>query len=238
MRDRQLERFLQPTTDMKKAIDRNAKEDEGLTITIRHIEKQRRLALDHLSRKQHAFMKRALKRRESLSRNFKVPFLKERQMVVGADNLSPDETSQARSLRSLSFDETNSPVSTQKTSHLKNGLSLPALPSGILCRSENDGLTLKTGVSELTPSRRTLIDGKYSTVSSSRGEMDAKVPASTIEPAIRRHVTISAGSTMGYETRLLQRRPKAATLPIIVAPDIQDEAENEWTVEVNIFSGS
>ena len=228
MKDRQLERFLQPTTDMKKAIGRNAKEEEGLTIAIRQIETEKRLALDHLSRKQDAFVKRALKRRESLSSNFKVPFLKERQMVVGEDNLSPDETSQARRLRSSSFEETSSSVSTQKTSNLKNRLILPPLVSGIRCHNENDMLTLKTGVSELTPSRHTLIDSKYSIVSSSRGEMNAKVPASTIEPAIRRHstVTTTERSITGYETRLLQRRPRAATLPIIVAPDIQDETEN------------
>lgn len=229
MRDRQLERFLQPTTDMKKAIGRNAKEEEGLTIAIRQIAKEKRLALDHLSRKQDAFVKRALKRRESLSSNFKVPFLKERQMVVEADNPSPGETIQARRLRSWSFQETSSSVSTQKTSNLKNRLILPPLVSGIRCHNENDTLTLKTGVSELTPSRHTLIDSKYSIVSSSRGEINAKVPASTIEPAIRRHstVTMTEKLTTGYETRLLQRRPRAATLPIIVAPDIQAEEENE-----------
>jgi len=68
----QLERCLHPTADMKKAIDRNAKQDEDLSIILKQIDREKRVALSQLSRKQDAFKKQVLKRQQILSKQFKV----------------------------------------------------------------------------------------------------------------------------------------------------------------------
>jgi len=70
----QLPKFLQPTNDMKKAISRNAKTDEDLSRVLKQLDKEKKLAIEQLSRKQDLFKKEIIKRRESQSNEFKDQF--------------------------------------------------------------------------------------------------------------------------------------------------------------------
>lgn len=79
----QLTRFLLLTVDMKKAIDRNSRDDEDLSFFLKQLDKDRKVTLGQLSRNRDAFKKQMTKRRESLSEKFKVQFSENRTVVCG-----------------------------------------------------------------------------------------------------------------------------------------------------------
>lgn len=62
----QLPCYLMPTADMRKAIDRNTKQDEDLSLVLEQLDKEKKMALKQIVRRQEAFKKQILKRRESL----------------------------------------------------------------------------------------------------------------------------------------------------------------------------
>ena len=224
MKDRQLVRLSLPTTDMKKAIGKNAKEDEGLSIALKQIDKEKRLALDLYSRKQEAFVKQVLKRRESLSSHFKIPLLEQRNTVVGTEP-HPNETGQVSRFRSWSWDETGSSSTTHKRSPgLDKRLSLPALVSA-LQSGDNDVLSRKTGVSDLTSARRTAMDNKNSLHGLTREEKATKMQTFVAQASIRRQSVIALDDclTTGTDSRPFPRRRRAGTLPTIVTPGIENE---------------
>ena len=72
MRNQQLGKHLLPTIDMKKAIERNAKHEGDLSLALKKIDIEKRLALEQLSRKQEAVKIQMFRKRETLSQQFKV----------------------------------------------------------------------------------------------------------------------------------------------------------------------
>lgn len=68
----QLDKHLLPTIDMKKAIERNAKHEGDLSLALKKIDIEKRLALEQLSRKREAVKIQMFKKRETLSKQFKV----------------------------------------------------------------------------------------------------------------------------------------------------------------------
>jgi len=72
MKDK-LPRSLLPTADMKRTIGRNAKNDADLSLLLDQLDKERKVALEQLSRRQNAFKKEIIMRNESQYNKFKVP---------------------------------------------------------------------------------------------------------------------------------------------------------------------
>jgi len=68
----QLDKHLLPTIDMKKAIERNTKHEGDLSLALKKIDIEKRLALEQLSRKQEAVKIQMFKKRKTLSKQFKV----------------------------------------------------------------------------------------------------------------------------------------------------------------------
>lgn len=93
----QLERHLQPTTDMKKAIDKNLKQHKDLSVLLEQLDKGKKMALNHLTVKQDAFKKKIIERQESLPQQFRVQFFQQ-SAVVGRDMLHSRESLQANRL--------------------------------------------------------------------------------------------------------------------------------------------
>lgn len=97
----QLPRFLLPTADMKKAIDRNSKQDKDLSHLLKQLEKEKKMALEQLTKKQDAFKKQVIKKQASLSQKFKLQFF-ELENVSDRDRSRPDELNRWIGLRRAS----------------------------------------------------------------------------------------------------------------------------------------
>ena len=122
----QLHGYLHPTADMRKAIDRNAKQDEDLSLALKQIDKEKRVALDLLSRKQDAFKKQQLKRRETLANNSKVQLFDQGTAAV-RDRPRPQQTDQEnRVRRTMSCEETRLPSVVHIPTVVSKRYSLPA----------------------------------------------------------------------------------------------------------------
>ena len=63
MRD-QLPEYLRPTTDMRKAINRNAKNDEELSHALMQLDKEKKVVIKQLSSKQDTFKREIIKRQQ------------------------------------------------------------------------------------------------------------------------------------------------------------------------------
>ena len=125
----QLARYLLPTADMKKAIDRNSKQDEDLSVLLKQLEREKKIALNHLAIKQDAFKKQVIKRRESLPQQFRVQSCQQRT-VIGRDRPHPQESSQANRLlrRTSSCGDTSSSSKLELPEVTNKRHSLPASP--------------------------------------------------------------------------------------------------------------
>ena len=66
MRQEPLPRYLLPTLVMKKAIEKNAKEDETLTFTLEKLDNDRQLALCQVWGKKEAFIRGTAKKKLSV----------------------------------------------------------------------------------------------------------------------------------------------------------------------------
>ena len=93
---------------MKKAIERNIKQEKDLSLILKQIDMEKILALGRLSRKQDAVKKQILKRQETLSKQIKVQlFEQEAANAEATDGPRPDERVQKRPVRrSWFYDET------------------------------------------------------------------------------------------------------------------------------------
>lgn len=91
MRD-PLPRFLLPTVDMKKAIERNAKQDENLSTALKQLDQERRVALCHFWDKKDAFIKETAKRTINLRLRRK----------ISVEELEPDLRNQKNSFYAAS----------------------------------------------------------------------------------------------------------------------------------------
>lgn len=225
----QLERYLQPTGDMKKAIDRNSKQDEDLSLLLKQLEKEKKIALYHLTIKQDAFKKQAIKRRESLPQPFRIQFCQQRP-AIRRDRPHPQESFQANRLlrRTSSCGDAPSSSKLELPEVTNKRHSLPAflLPRDI--RADfTSRLTLKAG-SDIAPLGRTLNakneQSKQGDVSSNEddcfedrssntmhsNQFYAKSSGYTACNAIRRHSDVHTVVNLN-NSRLLQRR-RAATI--------------------------
>lgn len=96
MKELTLGKGLGLTRDMKKAIQRNSKQDEYLSTLVRQLDKEKRVAFNQLSEKKEAFIKETAKRRLSLPILEKTGPRKEslvnlgRQKAVSADERKSD----------------------------------------------------------------------------------------------------------------------------------------------------
>ena len=217
----QLERYLQPTADMKKAIDRNSKQDEDLSVLLKQLEKEKKIALYHLTIKQDAFMKQAIKRRESLPQQFRVQFCQQRA-VIRRDRPHPQESLQANRLLRRTSSSGDAPSSSKlelpEVSNKRH--SLPASPFPRDIRADfTSRLTFKAG-SDIAPLGR---------IQNTKNEQSKQVDASSNEAdcfenrssntmssgytacnAIRRHSDAPTVVNLN-NSRLLQRR-RATTI--------------------------
>ena len=169
----QLERYLQPTADMKKAIDRNSKQDEDLSVLLKQLEKEKKIALYHLTIKQDAFKKQAIKRRESLPQQFRVQFCQQRA-VIRRDRPHPQESLQANRLlrRTSSSGDAPSPSKLELPEVSNKRHSLPASPFPRDIRADfTSRLTFKAG-SDIAPLGR---------IQNTKNEQSKQVDASSNE---------------------------------------------------------
>ncbi|KAJ7393894.1 hypothetical protein OS493_003562 [Desmophyllum pertusum] len=230
----QLRRYLLPSADMKKAIDRNTKQDEDLLLVLEQLDKEKRVALDQLSRKQDTFKKQMIKRRDSLPQKFQMQFFQHRNVADRVNRPRPDESStQARHLLrrpSLSCVETRRGVSLGQLPAVKTKrYSLPASPLPRDNSEELNRFTFKPG-SEITSPRRTenaAIHFNYNRQQSEQDEstnedddyfevfstnkmasnkLNTKSHNSTAQNVIRRHSDVAAVDHHINTPRLLQRR--------------------------------
>ena len=135
----QLNRYLHPTPDMKKTIERNAKQDEDLSLALKQIDREKRMAFELLSRKQDDFKKQILKRRKTLANNFRV------QLFDQGNRPCPQEMRQVnRVRRTMSCEETRRPSMVHKLISKRH-----SLPASAFSNRDGDGQHLTTG-SEVT----------------------------------------------------------------------------------------
>ena len=215
----QLERHLQPTTDMKKAIDKNLKQHKDLSVLLEQLDKGKEMALNHLTVKQDAFKKQIIERQESLPQQFRVQFFQQ-SAVVGRDMLHSRESLQANRLlrRTLSCGDEPGTVKFELPAVTSKSHSLSASP---LSRDIHGDLTsrftFKTG-SDITPFGRTqnaLSKLEVSNENDCFEELSANTVHSnhfytkssgyTARNPIRRHSDVPAVGNLN-NSRLLQRR--------------------------------
>lgn len=219
-----LSRFIHPSADMKKAIDRNAKQDEDLSLVLKQIDIEKRIALDLLSRKQDAFKQQILKRRENvISQRLKVQVFGQKNVALG-DQLRPHEMERVRLRRTLSCEETSQPSMVRQRAVLSKRNSLP--PS-VSRDSDSHESGLKTGGvgwprGTVNESIRNKGDTHPEKEDTSISENNKQKQAS--QSPIRRHSDVtSAGGSMNNNARLLQRR--RVTMHSFMRPGIENEVE-------------
>ena len=216
----QLERHLQPTTDMKKAIDKNLKQHKDLSVLLEQLDKGKKMALNHLTVKQDAFKKKIIERQESLPQQFRVQFFQQ-SAVVGRDMLHSRESLQANRLlrRTLSCGDEPGTVKFELPAVTSKSHSLSASP---LSRDIHGDLTsrftFKAG-SDITPFGRTQYAQSKQDVSSNENDCFEELSANTMyskhfytkssgdtaRDPIRRHSDVPAVGNLN-NSRLLQRR--------------------------------
>ena len=230
MKECKLKENFHPTTDMKKAIERNIKQEEDLSLVLKQIDVEKRLALGRLSRKQDAVKKQILKRQETLSKQFKVQlFEQEAANAEATDRPRLHEGVQKRPVRrSWSYDETQH-ASMVHLPALRN--KRHSLPASAFWRTDDDALSLETGNTVISPQRishknhHKQSDETFQSRREVTSQFCKKSKNCTAQNAIRRHSAISFAATMeNYNSRLLQRR-RVTTHNLIMGPCIENEME-------------
>ena len=222
----QLPRYLMPTADMRKAIDRNTKQDEDLSLVLEQLDKEKKMALKQIVRRQEAFKKQILKRRESLPQKISaVQVYGNGQKTADRERPHLEELTQTKRPihRTVSLDETCS-TSSEPLSVLIKRHSLPDSPFPRHNSADSIHFTSKPGavLSSRQQTDNVLImpsiiyhqkkswqeykegDPKDTTVD----QAGIKLQGNTFKNAIRRHsdvTTMTAVETTSNQ-RLLQRR--------------------------------
>lgn len=220
----QLERHLQPTTDMKKAIDKNLKQHKDLSVLLEQLDKEKKMALNHLTVKQDAFKKQIIERQESLPQQFRVQFFQQ-SAVVGRDMLHSRESLQANRLlrRTLSCGDDPGTVKFElpAVTSERHSLSASPLPRDIngLNGDLTSRFTFKAG-SDITPFGRTQYAQSKQDASSNENDRFEELSANTMysnhfytkssgyyaaRDPIRRHSDVLEVGNLN-NSRLLQRR--------------------------------
>jgi len=216
----QLDRHLQPTTDMKKAIDKNVKKHKDLSVLLEQLDKEKKMALNHLTVKQDAFKKQIIERQESLPQQFRVQFFQQ-SAVVGRDMLHSRASLQANRLlrRTLSCGDEPGTVKFELPAVTSKSHSLSASPlSPDIHGDLTSRFTFKAG-SDITPFGRTQYAQSKQDVSSIENDCFQELSANTMYSShfytkssgdtarnpIRRHSDVPAVGNLN-NSRLLQRR--------------------------------
>ena len=143
-----LPRFLLPTADMKKALNRNAKNDEDLSFLLKRIEKEKKVALEQVSRRQKAFKREMIMRREIQSNiNLNCQFFEHTDLTNKKDNekarLDINLCNRRRKLgtaqglrRASSFEESLASSKIELPPVRTKRYSLPASPIQARCKEE------------------------------------------------------------------------------------------------------
>lgn len=224
-----LPKFLLPSADMKKAIDRNTRKDADLSLLLDQLDKEKKVALGQLQRRQEAFKKEIIMKNEDRCNKFKVQ-ISEQSHVSDRDGprLEANRRRRMGLRRASSFDETQASSIVQLPPVINKRYSLPASP---ITRNSDEEISccfFKTG-SDITPPRRT-VDAFKKTLNEQQRERDeaaatenqskgSTVPKLAAYPshtksqeykahngAIRRHSTATAVATADDNSRLLPRR--------------------------------
>ena len=232
----QLPRYLFPTADMKKAIDKNTKQDEDLSLSLKQLDREKKMVLKQISRKQEDFKKKQLKRRESLPQKFKVQFSGHR--LAAADGVRPhhDESTQTKRLvrRAFSLGETYSTPIERLPVVINQRHSPPVSPFLRNNSTELSHFTSKKGSvtpllqrTDIVPiSTDFIYDQKESEQDDcfevpppnkmTANQFCTKLQGSAFQNVIRRHSDVTAVHST-YNPRLLQRR--RLTVHNVVAPN-------------------
>lgn len=227
MKDK-LPRFLLPTADMKKAIDRNARKDTDLSHLLDQLDKEKKVALDQLQRRQEAFKKEIIMKNENQCNKSKAQILEQSHML-DRDDLSLEANRRRRMglRRASSFDETRASSIVQLPPVINKRYSLPTSPIQPIDDEEISRFFFKTG-SDITTPRRT-VDAFEKTLNEQQRVKDKAAatknqlkgsPAPKLatyasctksqeckaQNTIRRHSTAAAPATGKDNSRLLPRR--------------------------------
>ena len=222
----QLPRYLMPTADMRKAIDRNTKQDEDLSLVLEQLDKEKKMALKQIVRRQEAFKKQILKRRESLPQKISaVQVYGNGQKTADRERPHPEELTQTKRPihRTVSLDETCS-TSSEPLSVLIKRHSLPDSPFPRHSSADSIHFTSMPGAvlssrqqTDNAPTMPNIIfhqkkswqenkegDPKDTTVD----QAGTKLQGNTFKNAIRRHSDVTAMTAVQTTSnpRLLQRR--------------------------------
>lgn len=189
----QLDKHLLPTIDMKKAIERNAKHEGDLSLALKKIDIEKRLALEQLSRKQEAVKIQMFRKRETLSKQFKVQLF-EQGSLESISRPRPNVGLQKSPVRRSWSYEGTSHSSKPHPLELRKRLSLP---SSAFCNSTSDDYVKPEREANV---QRTHSDSK----NDHNSEMSSDKFCKKSEISIRRHSC--AHPQENSDSKLLQRR--------------------------------
>lgn len=237
MKDK-LPRYLLPSTDMKKAIDRNAKKDSDLSLLLDQLDKEKKVALDQLAKRQEAFKEEIIKKNDN-SNKFK---FHHGDQSFGLDREDPRLEANRRRLRvglrrASSFDGTRASSIVQLPPVINKRYSLPASPIPRNSDVEMYHCFFKTG-SDIAVPRRSVDTLKKDlnkqqreadkvTVIENRFEVSPAQKLATYtstksrecksQNVARRHSTAAATATADENPRLLRQR-RRITLHNLLTP--------------------
>lgn len=227
MKDNPLPQFLRPTKDMKKAIDRNAKKDEDLSYFIKQLDKEKKMAIEQLSRKQDAFRKEMVHRQDTLPSNEIKDQVFEQGNVAGTDRPRPgtNRPRRRRLRRAFSVDDISRPSAVPHLPSVTN--KRHRYPASPLPHNNVEELShFKTGSDLILPRRKnatiscnfnTIYQQLQETDKSTKDDRRERYPAPThktvantsctksAQNAVRRHSTVAAPTSL-CTPRPLQRR--------------------------------
>lgn len=192
----QLDKHLLPTIDMKKAIERNAKHEGDLSLALKKIDIEKRLALEQLSRKQEAVKIQMFRKRETLSKQFKVQLF-EQGSLESISRPRPNVGLQKSPVRRSWSYEGTSHSSKPHPLELRKRLSLP---SSAFCNSTSDDY--------VKPEREANVQRMEHIPSDSKNDHNSEMSSDKFckksEISIRRHSC--AHPQENSDSKLLQRR--------------------------------
>lgn len=157
MKDKRTPRFLLPTTDMKKAIDRNAKKDEDLSLLLNQLDKEKKVALEQLTRRQDAFKKEIIKKHKNQGNKFNIQFFEHGNVTSTRDEPRPETNRPCRMQglrRAFSFEETRASSIVELPPLINKGHSLPSSPIPHDYSEEISHCSVFKTVSDITTHRR------------------------------------------------------------------------------------
>lgn len=239
MKDK-LPRFLLPSTDMKKAIDRNAKKDSDLSLLLDQLDKEKKVALEQLAKRQEAFKGEIIKKNENSNKT--KFFLDDQSFGLDREDprleASPRRRRRVGLRRACSLDGARASSIMQLPPVISKRYSLPASPIPRNGCAEMCHCFFKTG-SDITAPRRTvdtlkkdlreqqrqadkttMIENRFEASSAPKLENHTSCSKSReckAQSVVRRHSTAAATARADKNPRLLRQR-RRITLHNLLTP--------------------